>query len=434
MADTRWGLPQLRAWQQEALREWSAAGHRGIVEAATGTGKTVLALAAMDSLVSTRLRTVIVVPQVGLLEQWMSVLRFELGVPASRIGTIGGRAPRFQLREDILLCVLNSARRSLPPIVKHWRESGNETLLIVDECHRSGSESNAKIFTEPFDFTLGLSATPERDDDGLEKFVFPGIGPVVARYPLRRALDDGVLSAVRSYNVYFRLPAAELYEYRKVDGQIARMREAIEKRHVVLREGPEALQIARAQNPAIKKDLRRLENLQRKRRKVVARSQMRANIMKACVGQGWFARRRTILFHESIEMAESSLGALREADIRAVIDHSKLSPELRKSAFRKFGNGQVDALVVVRTADEGIDVPEADMAILVSGTLTPRQRIQRFGRVLRPSAKEAVCISFLGRDTAEESVGHQDVQLLGESRVESIVWEDETSLGSIIVE
>jgi superfamily II DNA or RNA helicase len=153
-------------------------------------------------------------------------------------------------------------------------------------------------------------------------------------------------------------------------------------------------------------------------RRLVANSKSRRNLFDDLVKRGVLEETRTIVFNETIEQAENALQILKDRGIQAVIDHSKVPSAQRKTALERFSSGSSDILVTVRTVDEGIDVPDANLAIIVSGTLTKRQRVQRIGRVIRPGGGVASVISILAKGTTEEYVvGMSDPELLGPERV-----------------
>ena len=125
---------------------------------------------------------------------------------------------------------------------------------------------------------------------------------------------------------------------------------------------------------------------------------------------------------ETIEQAEHVADLARQAAVSVVVDHSKMSQRDRQASQDRFRGGGADCLVVVKAADEGLDVPDADQALITSGTLNPRQRIQRIGRVVRVGGKRPRAISLLARGTTEELlVAGRDLELLGVERVRTIV-------------
>jgi superfamily II DNA or RNA helicase len=186
---------ELFAWQQRALDAWNAAERRGIVAAVTGAGKTVVGVEALRQHLQEHDRlakAVIVVPTIELLRQWERTMRAHL--PEVSIALVGGGQVGQLVDADVLVAVMNSAADRVPEQVR-LVSSVRPVLLIADECHRLGAESFSRILDAPFAATLGLSATPERSGDfGMERRVFPRLGPVVYRYSHADALADGVIA------------------------------------------------------------------------------------------------------------------------------------------------------------------------------------------------------------------------------------------------
>jgi superfamily II DNA or RNA helicase len=148
-------------------------------------------------------------------------------------------------------------------------------------------------------------------------------------------------------------------------------------------------------------------------------------MVKQLLDAGHFTDRRTIVFNETIEQAEHVSDLVRGAGISVVVDHSKMSPRDREGSHARFRGRGADCLVVVRAADEGLDVPDADQAVITSGTLNPRQRIQRLGRVVRLGGRPPRALSLLARGTPEESiVAGRDLELLGTERVRTLSSDD----------
>jgi superfamily II DNA or RNA helicase len=171
----RWSLTRgidLHPWQKQCVDVWFQAGRRGVLKVVTGAGKTVLALAIAERLQQTEahdLRVAIVVPTVVLLDQWKHEILSRSNLPPEAIGLLGGGADEtFNVDTRILICVLNSAARKLPDLVRS-AGVGSSMLLIVDECHRAGAKEMRRIFETERAFSLGLSATPERESDFAEQ-------------------------------------------------------------------------------------------------------------------------------------------------------------------------------------------------------------------------------------------------------------------------
>ena len=149
---------RLYRWQEEALEAWSAADHRGIVQAITGSGKTRVGLAAIQRhLDHPGGRVAVIVPTVVLLNQWRKEIAIWLGINESDIGQCGGGGNDDLTDARITVYVVNSAAQYL---TSDAGAVGRSVLLVADECHRYGAEGFRAAIQGPFEATLGLSATP----------------------------------------------------------------------------------------------------------------------------------------------------------------------------------------------------------------------------------------------------------------------------------
>lgn len=408
----------LRLWQEQALAAWLREGRRGIVAAATGTGKTRFALRAMEDCPADR--TIVVVPTQLLQEQWTDLLRrgFQLGPQA--LGTIGGARPDFNLRQRMAVAVINSARVAVSNAVDYWQGSGERVLLIVDECHWAGSETSHRLFEIKADFCLGLSATPERTDDGFEDLLVPNLGPVIYRYPLRQAIDDGVLSEIVSTHLLFPLTAYERQESERIADRASSLRHALAQKYPALGSGPgwdrKLIELS-----ASDEDAKSLVGLANRQNRLVTSSERRMAALESLISGNCFDERMTIVFCETISQAKQVAGLFERHNRPHALEHSQLPRERRQAALRRFANKSVPTLVAVKALDEGIDIPDADTALLVSGALNQRQRTQRIGRIARASETSAKALSLIAEKSPEEwEAAALDRELLGPTRVQSV--------------
>ena len=347
-----------RAWQSEALDSWRSP-LRGIASVVTGGGKTTFALMCMEFFRSKYPsgRFVIVVPTQALLDQWYVSLREDLSVPANEISTFSGegRSEEFNV---VNLMVINTARTHASSVPEKY-----DSMLIIDECHRAASQSNSLSLEGRYKATLGISATPKREHDNLfESVLVPRLGPVIFEYDYGRALRDGVLSPFQLINVSTEMTEEEQESYDTASQDIARTYQ-------------------RVQSGDIEREVL-VRKLQRRAR-LAASSIQRIPVAVRLAEQ--HRGSRIIVFHESIQSAESIFSILSARRFNATIYHSKISPELRRDNLRLFRRGVFDSIVTCRALDEGANVPELDVAIVAASTTSVRQRIQRLGRVLRPA-------------------------------------------------
>lgn len=376
----------LRAWQEEALALWKAAGNKGIVEVVTGGGKTVFALSCIKELgIDT---TLVIVPTVALLDQWWEEAAAFFDVPLDHIHivTASGR-----LRSGTVnLAVLNTASK-----LKHDKLP-RPYFLIVDECHKAASEKfRAALDGKPF-ASLGLSATPDRPyDEGLSEVLVPKLGEIIYRYTYKDALRDKVIVPFELRNIVFELEDDRQAEYNKLSGAIARSMSQNGPSH----EKTVALLLRRA----------RVLNLSTNRIRLALR------LIRAHAGA------RTIVFHEDIEACDIIQEVLAAAKVRSGVYHSKLKLRQRAEILIAYRQGQLDVLVTCRALDEGFNVPETEVGIIAASTATRRQRIQRLGRVLRPvkGKGNATIYSLVATDPEIKRLKAEEAELEG---VADVTW------------
>ena len=428
---------QLRQWQIDALQAWRLRGRRGVVEAATGTGKTRLAIAAISEAKAADpdCGIAIVVPTLILAEQWRDALVKQLDLDQAAIDEYHSDAPRPTGTARVVLAVINSARDHLPGILTKWHKDGHSTLMIVDECHRAASESNRRVLQVNATWTLGLSATPERDD-GDETVVYSGLGEVCYRYPLIQALEDGVLAPVTILNVYVDFTAAEQAAWSDLSATIGTLTDRLRRDHSLSfdeRAGA-FLRVARQLSRDGDQTAGELLAAIGRRTKIVRSATNRLECLRDVATWQTTASAQLLVFHEVIEDAEACRQMFVDAGIATSLEHSELPATDRKTAVDEFRRGDSRVLVVVKAVDEGVDVPEASCAVIAAGSRSRRQRIQRIGRVLRAlPGKQALVVTVLVRGTPEEyGVGLRDVDLLGAVRVRHHRWTAPDDLMSVV--
>src|SRR5579884_346578 len=191
---------EARPYQREALAAWAAQRGRGVVVLPTGAGKTVVALIAAARL---GLRTLVVAPTIELLHQWRSGLADGLGVPLDDVGIVGGGKRTVR---DLTVITYDSA--AMP----HRRLDGFG-LLVVDEVHHLPARAYRSIAGKVnAPFRLGLSATPERSDDGHE--ALPDlVGPIVYRKSAAELARDEHIASYSEKRLFVDLSAEEQLRY-----------------------------------------------------------------------------------------------------------------------------------------------------------------------------------------------------------------------------
>lgn len=404
--------PPLRDWQREAFEAWKVAGSRGVVEAVTGTGKTAVGIIAAADAASRGLRTYILVPTRDLLDQWYKKLTQELLI--LKIGRFGdGWTDTLKDHHVIVGTVQSSCKHiMLPP--------GYRGLLIADEVHRYGAETYSLALKSQFEERLGLTATYEREDNGIERYLAPYFSPlknlrfagteVVANCSYARGLNDGILAHFRVGLIGVDFTPVEQSEYDVLDTVAKQTRSKLIGEHgcpeepfgefmkavSVLSEGNAGDQ--RGTNIA-----RQYLNAFSKRRALLADCDRKIEAL-IVLADVLFNAERAIVFTETVNSAESASEALQEQGVSTEAYTSRLTRDERKRLLSEFRSGHVTVLAAPRVLDEGIDVPEADVGVIVAASRSRRQMVQRMGRIIRPKAdnRRATFIILYVRNTSED--------------------------------
>lgn len=387
--------PSPRLWQKAALTAWRSAGQRGVAQVVTGGGKTTFAGLCLkdffDSYPSGR--AILVVPTLALLDQWYVALQEDFAIRPSDIHTYSGEAmPDESAR--INLMVVNTARSQAEQVAQ-----SRPNMLVVDECHRVGSRENARALNGLHAATLGLSATPRREyDDAFETIIEPALGPIIYEYSYDEARRDQIITSFELVNVAVDMSAGEQGRYDKLTRQLTTL---VRRYH----DGDDVEA--------------RIKRVQRDRASVSSNAQARIPVAVRLADQQ--PGQRVIIFHESIAAANTIVAMLAKRGRRVAAYHSAIGPDLRRDNLRMFRRGQLDALVSCRALDEGVNVPEAGIAIIASSTASGRQRIQRQGRVLRSAGGKdrAVIYTLYATKIEEDRLRRESGQI---KSVERITW------------
>lgn len=388
---TPWQLDlELYRWQKEAKELWMQQGGRGIIRVVTGAGKTILALALVEYLYGRYshddLKTIIVVPTTALLDQWLGNLLDYLNIPCKDIGTYYGENKDDIEEKQIMLYVINSARDKLPG---HLAEVNQDIFLIADECHRAGSTMNRKIFQASYDYVLGLSATPERQGDyGFETVLVKNLGEVIYSYSYSDARKDSVIPPYRLKRIAVPLTSFEQSKYDEYTEKIRKVARILFSRYPELKSASNKQffkRLGQLQRSKDDKYIKQYVGLVNARKGVVHKSETKISTLEYLIQNEIDTRARILIFHERTAYADRIDDIFRENGIKSAVYHTKIAPATRRKNLSDYKNGKINTLITCRALDEGLDVPDTSVGIIVAATSSVRQRVQRVGRILRKS-------------------------------------------------
>lgn len=367
-----------RPHQKRALDLWLRSGGRGIAALPTGSGKTVLAVMAMAEI---KRPAVVLVPTIDLLSQWAMTLERFFSFP---IGMLGGGEHRIG---QITVSTYDSALLNMEFIGNRFG------LLIADECHHlPGPELRlgAAMCTAPY--RLGLSATPELPEDR-SCVMTDLLGEIICRVDIDE-LEGKVLAPYEVKHLEIPLDPEEhdaYCRYRSIYLEFLRRNridfssESGWSRFLGLagrsQEGREAFRAF----------------LEQRRLARGGEAKIRAlwEILRRHAGE------RIIIFTAD----NSAAYELGRRFALPVMTHLTKAQE-RKMFLDEFRNGNFPVLITNRVLNEGVDVPAAAVGVILAGTGSVREHVQRLGRVLRaaPGKTQAVLYELVSAGTSEESV------------------------------
>jgi superfamily II DNA or RNA helicase len=367
--------------QQQALTAWQAAQGRGVVVLPTGAGKTLVGVLALCRAGRDAL---ILVPTLDLMQQWYALLR--LAFPRQEIGLLGGGYHEIM---PLTVATYDSASR-------HMERLGNRFgALIFDEAHHLPSEYYRSIAEDALaPYRLGLTATPERSDGKHEDLV-ELIGPTVYRRQPEELAGE-VLASFRIQPVLVELTVEERTLYQR----------ALDERNQFLQAQRIGLGSLQGWNRFVMCSARTAEG----RRAMQAHQQARrialatpaklralAEILVSHAGE------KTVIFTEDNLTAYE----VSQRFLIPCLTHQTAIKE-RQAMLDAFKAGTYKALVTSKVLNEGVDVPDAAIGVILSGSASTREFVQRLGRILRRGeGKRAVLYELVSRETREERVAER---------------------------
>lgn len=361
--------------QKEALEYWWKAGGRGVVVLPTGTGKTFVAVLAIQK---ANRPTLVVTPTIDLMNQWHAELTDHFG---TTVGLLGGGYYDFQ---PLTVTTYDSA-------YIHLEKWGNKYgLLVFDEVHHlPGATYQEAANGSLAPYRLGLTATPERAD-GNEAILPTLVGPIVYRREIGELSGD-YLAEYRTIRIYVDLTPDEEASYRRCREIY---RGFIADRNISLG-GPNGWQkfvFEASRTPDGWAALRAYREQKRIERQASGKFTALEHLLKQHAGE------RTLIFTADnatvYDIARSYL-------VPAITHQTKIRE--RKQMLERFHRGEYSCLVTSQVLNEGVDVPAASVGVVLSGTGSIKENVQRLGRILRKyKDKQAVLYEIVARGTAEE--------------------------------
>ncbi len=361
--------------QREAVSAWWKSGGRGVVVLPTGTGKTFVAFLAIAK---ANRPTLVVTPYIELMNQWYGQLKDSFGAD---VGIVGGGYHEFK---PLTVTTYDSA-------ANHVEKWGNRYGFVVfDEAHHlPGPTYSTAAIGSLAPFRLGLTATPERADGG--EMMFPElVGPIVYRREITEFGTDH-LAPYRSEVVPVPLTPEEEESYRRNREVYRRF---VADRGISLggQGGWQKFIFEASRSPDGWVALKAYREQKRIERTASGKFAMLEELMRRHAGE------RTLIFTAD----NATVYQIARKYLVPAITHQTKTKE-RKQILERFHSGEYTVLVTSQVLNEGVDVPAASVGIVLSGTGSIKENVQRLGRILRKYGdKQAVLYELIAAGTAEE--------------------------------
>jgi superfamily II DNA or RNA helicase len=370
----------LRTYQNEALDNWYGTGNRGVLVLPTAAGKTFIALKAIATL---HLQTLIIVPTLDLIDQWQKRIRDHLSMEA---GVIGGG-------ENLVRMITVATYDSAYLQAEHL---GNQFLLLVfDEVHHLASPGYmqiAEMYVAPY--RMGLTATYERADQR-QALLSPLVGDLVYSIDIKELAGEHLAPyTYEKLSVELTPEEQQIYnnEMNVFKGYLTKhrivLRSAADFQKFIMTTGrdPQAREALLARNHALK---------------IALNSEAKLHLLSEKLDD--YQNEKILIFTLHNELVYN---ISRRFLIPAITYQTPR--EERREILTNFGNGKYHAIVTSQVLDEGVDVPDASVGIVLSGTGSTREYIQRLGRILRKvEGKTARLVEIISRETIEAGISRR---------------------------
>lgn len=372
------------AHQKDALESWKNQKYKGILEHATGSGKTFTALTALKDHLGDDGVAIVLVPDRLLHKQWAEEIKEE--IPEATILKVGDGHNRWRknrrlfhftqqgegLGQRIVLVTMPTAR--LPDFLSGIND-GEHLMVVADEVHEIGSKENSKALTIQAGKKLGLSATPVRYSDpvGTQKII-DYFGPIVQPpFTLIDAIKSGRLVEYEYLPQEIRFTQEESDAWEKATKDISK----------------EFARSQRDENGSLISSAR-LQNMLIQRARIAKKAEAKVPYAIKTVVDNYTEGESWLIYCEDQFQLGAVKSALEQKSLSPCEYHTNMEGDAAAALdwFKKFGG----IMVSIRCLDQGVDIPKISHAIILASSQNPRQFIQRRGRVLRtcPGKHKAV--------------------------------------------
>ncbi len=368
-----------RDYQEIAVKNLKNNNWHGILSMATGTGKTITSLLALDDIYNETDKSffVIYAPLTHLVKQWSTEVSNYFGIEPiicfdsqkTWFDKLSSSIRNYNYginNTNFVIVITTYATGSSPTFLNMISQVKKNLGMIADECHNIGSLTYSSILDTDFQYRIGLSATPERwmDSEGTSNMM-RFFDKVVYEYSLKEAIKNGKLTKYKYYPILISLNYDEYYKYNELTSKISKM----------------AMYVNDDSDDDEKEKYKKL-CIERAKILILANSKIQKTI--ELLKKRYETNDKShILVYCGDKQISNMTELISPIGYRTHKFDSTVKNEDRNLLLKKFDEGEMDILVAIRCLDEGVDVPSTKIAYFMGSNSNPKQFIQRRGRVLR---------------------------------------------------
>lgn len=377
--------------QADAVKKWVENNHSLLMEMATGTGKTRTAIGCMLEKLkdNERLLVIVATPQNTLSRQWRDDFS-KLGISLGNNIIVDGTNPKWKSNFEFVLLDLNTGLYSTAIVftthqtasnnrfleIVHRAKQNTKILFICDEVHAIATNKQKVALNPSYEYRIGLSATPNR--------MFDDYGSALIRdYFGNKSFEFTIKDALNTINPCTGKPFLNQYEYHPIFVDLSGDEYTDYKKKTKL------IAIEKSKE---ERDEERIEELLRERAAILKNAGNKFAALDRLINElGYRTIFDTLLFVSDKQMDGCMTSLAKQGITRAKITEEESASKVvtirgeteRQKIIADFKNHQLQMLLAIKCLDEGIDIPNARVAILMSNGTNPREYIQRIGRVIR---------------------------------------------------
>ena len=386
---------KLYDWQRRGMEFFFKNDCNCIMEVCTGSGKTFFTIQLIKKILKTdpELRVLIVVPKNVILEKTWYPEFYDAGFKLQDIGIYYGG-----IKEYGKYTITNM--QNIDKV-----ELGIFDMLVLDEVHNYLTRRLLPYVKKSFKYKIGLSATidktSERSWELIKIFNYN-----IFKYEPKQALLEGVLNPFDFYN----------YEVVMDDDSRAKYNDVTQRINVVLMQGGSFYKIMRTNSPLKMKLMKLLDE----RKKLVLNYYKKFDVVKLICQK--HKNDKIIIFNEYNDTTNKLYWHLLDIGLKAKVLHSAVSGRDREQILTDYKHDKFNILLTTKMLDEGYNLPKIDTAIIMAGNSTPKQAIQRMGRVLRKKEKKSTLWQVYCQNTMEADQSIQRAKMFKSLCEEHDMW------------